>query len=176
MSPAPRGGRLRFLRAYAITSRPFSEVERELLANARSWLPSLAEHSRVEGSRLLSELGFDASLHARRVVGRASRPQRAKEITRVPFEVHADAGNGLYPAFVGQFEIAPIGPGKTHLSMTALFSPPPRLIRTMRDRALLHRVAEAAAAAFMERLKAQLEPPASALVAVALALAGIAIT
>ena len=151
-----RRGRLRFVRSYVILGRPFSEVESELVANTRHWLPSLGESARVATSRLLTELGYDGSLLATRVESKLGRPQRTKQMTCMQLEFQPDAGDGLRPVVVGQLEIAPIGPSTTHVGISGIVAVPHRLDREIADEATLHRVAEAAISKLLEQLTARL--------------------
>jgi hypothetical protein len=60
------------------------------------------------------------------------------------------------PLFVGEFEIAPIGPNSTQIAITAVYQPVAGVVRRIGDRALVQRVAEAAAREFMEQVARQL--------------------
>jgi hypothetical protein len=144
------------VRYYVILNRPSGEVEAELLANGRTWLPSIADDARVYGARLISTLGIGNAPLPSRVVVKLGRPRRGKGLTRVPIEITAEEGARLYLALVGQLEIGSIGPSITQLGITTAYQPQTRLVRTVGDRALLHRVTEASVRELMEQIRVRL--------------------
>ena len=156
MSPTERRQPLQFVRYYVILNRPSGEVEAELLANGRTWLPSIADDARAYGARLISTLGIGKAPLPSRVEVKLGRPRRARGMTRVPIEISAEEGTRLYLALVGQLEIGAIGPSITQLGITTAYQPPSRLIKAVGDRALLHRVAEASVRELMEQIRVRL--------------------
>jgi hypothetical protein len=161
LRPTQRRQPLRFVRYYVVLARPFSEVERDLLAGVYAWLPSIAEQARDYAVRLLTEVGLEKdSLSAGSVV-KLGRPRRTKQATRLPIEVRVAGRQGMHSLFVGQLEIAPIGPNATQIGIAAVYQPQWELqlagvVRRTGGRALVHRVAEAAAREFMEQIGVRL--------------------
>ena len=152
MSPTKRRQPLQFVRYYVILNRPPVEVEADLLATGRAWLPSIADDARAYGARLISALGIaNAPLPSRTEV-KLGRVRRAKGVTRIPIEITAVEGTRLYLALVGQLEIGTIGPSITQLGITTAYQPQGRLVRRVGDRALLHRIAEASVRELMEQM------------------------
>jgi hypothetical protein len=156
LSPTERRQPLQFVRYFVIINRPSGEVEAELLANGRTWLPSFADDARVYGARLISTLGIDNAPLPSRVEVKLGRPRRARGLTRIPIEISAEEGTRLYLALVGQLEIGAIGPSITQLGITTAYQPETRLIKAVGDRALLHRVAEASVRELMEQIRVRL--------------------
>lgn len=156
LRPTQRRQPLRFVRYYVVLARPFSEVERDLLAGVYAWLPSIAEQARDYAVRLLTEVGLEKdSLSAGSVV-KLGRPRRTKQATRLPIEVRVAGRHGMHSLFVGQLEIAPIGPNATQIGIAAVYQPLAGVVRRIGSRALVHRVAEAAAREFMEQIGVRL--------------------
>ena len=140
------------MRDYLIIGRPISDVELKLLANGSVWLSSIAEHARIHGGQVLSDLGFTSV--TKRIDVKLGRRRLTKGVTRLPIEVQIEAETGLHALFVGHFQIAPMGPHRTHVTMVAVYQPPNRLDGEIVDPALRQRVAEATVRDFMERLAA----------------------
>jgi hypothetical protein len=62
---------------------------------------------------------------------------------------------GLFPQLDADIEVASLGAGRTHLSISARYRPPMGVVGRMLDRALLHRVAEATIKDFLDRVGEQ---------------------
>ena len=167
-SPRRRRRDLRFVRHYVVVRRPFAEVERAMLSGASAWLPSIAEQARDHAVGLLLELGVERALLSGSSEVKVGRPRRTKQATRLPFEVWVGPAEGrsngagrksdyvLRLMFVGQFEIAAIGPNSTQIAVTASYQPLAGVLKAIGGGAVVHRVAEAAVREFMERLGTRL--------------------
>jgi hypothetical protein len=57
----------------------------------------------------------------------------------------------------GDIELAPFGPGASHLAMSGRYTPPYGGIGQALDRALLHRVAEATVRDFVQRVAERIQ-------------------
>jgi hypothetical protein len=68
----------------------------------------------------------------------------------------AAAQPGLFPSLDADLEVAPLGPERTQLAMSARYVPPFRAIGRALDRALLSRVAEATVKDFLDHVGAAL--------------------
>ena len=71
--------------------------------------------------------------------------------TVLPISWRPASGNRLLPALEADLEIAPLGPRRTQLAISARYDPPLGAIGQAIDRALLHRVAEATVKDFLDR-------------------------
>jgi hypothetical protein len=170
MNRSRRRRDLRFVRYYVVVARPFSDVERDILSGLSAWLPSIVESSRDHAVSLLVGLGVEKALLSASSQVQLGHARRTKQATRIPVEVFVapppseasgdGAGptspGGLHPLFIGQFEIAPIGPNSTQIAVAASYRPLPGVVKRIGGRALLHRLAEAATREFMEQLGARL--------------------
>jgi hypothetical protein len=143
-----------FLRYYLDLPMPFERAERALIAIPGSGLGSLAEQTEDQAERLLAEVGFTvAERRIEREVAIAFRePRRLGSRTLVPMTWEATGPDGLLPTLDGDLEVAPMGPNRTQLSISVMYTPPMGALGRALDRALLHRVAEATVKDFLDRV------------------------
>lgn len=145
-----------FLRYYVELPMPFARAERALIAIPGSGLGALVEETGDQAERLLAEVGFTvADRRIEREVAIAFRePRRLGSRTLVPITWEATGPDGLLPTLEGDLEVAPMGPNRSQLSMSAMYTPPMGALGRALDRALLHRVAEATVKDFLDRVAA----------------------
>lgn len=146
---------LHFMFARYFVELPISavEVERTLSRDPRQWLPGLAERANHRGDTLLAEVGFGEAVRIKRsVVVELGPPVRAGSKTVFPLGWAASGPAGLFPALDADLEVAPLGSGRTQLSMSARYKPPLGAVGRALDRALLSRVAEATLKNFLDRV------------------------
>lgn len=144
-----------FIRYFLDMPIPFETLEAELLAEPEVWLPGLARDAESRGERLLAEVGFavddDHRLDKQVEVG-FGEPYRMPEKTLLPMTWKATGAERLFPALDADVEVASLGPNRTQLSISARYRPPMGPLGRALDRALLHRVAEATAKDFLDRV------------------------
>ncbi|HEU4355584.1 MAG TPA: hypothetical protein VFT27_08350, partial [Actinomycetota bacterium] len=70
----------------------------------------------------------------------------------LPMTWRATGVDGLFPSLEADVEVASLGPSRTQLSISARYRPPMGALGRALDRALLHRVAEATAKDFLDRV------------------------
>ena len=70
----------------------------------------------------------------------------------VPLQWTSSGATGLFPSLDADLEVAPLGPGRTQLAMSARYDPPFGPVGRAVDRAVLSRVAEATLKDFLERV------------------------
>ncbi|MGZ8580919.1 MAG: hypothetical protein ACXWW9_06510 [Actinomycetota bacterium] len=129
-------------------------VEEALLRDPHSWLPGLAGEANFHGDALLAEVGFGDDVRvARRVAIEFGEPVRMPSKTVVPIRWSAIGASGLFPALDADLEIAPLGPHRSQLAMSARYVPPLGAVGRAIDRAVLFRVAEATLKDFLDRVK-----------------------
>lgn len=153
-----------FLKSVTDVSVNFEEVRAAMLRRPHPWLDGLAAAAGEEGDRLLVEVGLEVrgrelSRRARLEVGKAIATDR---IASLPLRLHVEDHEWLFPALEGSLDAAWLGPGRTHLALTAQYEPPFGVIGRAVDRALLHRVAEAVAQRFLEAVARRLAAPSAA--------------
>jgi hypothetical protein len=86
--------------------------------------------------------------------------------TVLPIRWQASELPGLFPALDADLEVAPLGPGRTQLAISARYAPPFGRLGKVIDRAVLSRVAEATLKDFLDRVadaivRSPALPPAS---------------
>lgn len=129
-------------------------VEEALLRDPHAWLPGLASEANFQGDALLAEVGFGDDVRvARRVAIEFGSPVRMPSKTVMPLRWTAAGASGLFPALDADLEIAPLGPHRTQLAMSARYVPPLGAVGRAIDRAVLFRVAEATLKDFLDRVR-----------------------
>jgi len=142
-----------FLRYFVELDLPFDVAERALLNAPEDWIPGIAAGARVRGERLLSDVGFGSALRIEKLVLVELSPAIQVETKLLlPLKWRPTGDKGLLPALEGDIELAPLGPTRTQLAMTARYTPPFGLLGRVADRGLLHRVAEATVKDFVDRV------------------------
>jgi hypothetical protein len=142
-----------FVRYYVELDLPFAVSDAALLSAPADWIPGLAIGARSRGERLLAEVGFGDDVRVERLVEvELHEPIRLEGKTLLPITWTPASGTGMLPALEGDVELAPLGPARSQLAMTARYTPPFGLLGRVADRALLHRVAEATVKDFVERV------------------------
>lgn len=145
--------------------RDFIDLPRSLelvsagINNDDRWLVPLAREAEEDGEALLSRIGPGVgSGRLSREVGIALGGWRARgEGIAVSVRWGAVEAGRLFPVFDGDLELAPLGPGSCRLVLMGSYTPPFGTLGWALDRALLHRVAESTARAFLVKLAQHLE-------------------
>jgi hypothetical protein len=140
-----------FARYYVELPLPTERVEQLLTEDPGSWLPGLAEHANRRGDDLLAEVGFGEKIRVARAVAiTVGEPVRAGTKTLLPLRWVPSGGAGLFPSLDADLEIAPLGPDRTQLAMSARYAPPLKAVGRVIDRVVLFRVAEATLKDFLD--------------------------
>ena len=84
--------------------------------------------------------------------GQGGQPVRVASKLVLPIRWTASGVSGLFPALEADLEVAPLGPDRTQLAMSARYEPPFGPIGRAIDRAVLFRVAEATLKDFLDRV------------------------
>jgi hypothetical protein len=131
------------------------EVENALSHDPRAWLPGLGERANHRGDMLLAEVGFGEVVRIKRtVVIELGQSVRSGGKTVFPLRWTSSGAAGLFPSLEADLEVAPLGPGRTQLAMSARYVPPFSSVGRAVDRAVLSRVAEATLKDFLDRVAA----------------------
>lgn len=132
-------------------------VESALLRDPQTWIPGHARTANFRGDTLLAEVGFGGDVRiARAVLIELGTPARMANATLIPLRWAAVEGPGLFPTLEADLEIAPLGPRRTQLAMSARYVPPLGVVGRAIDRVVLFRVAEATLKDFLDRVGATL--------------------
>jgi hypothetical protein len=122
-------------------------------ATTDDWLPGIARDANHRGDVLLAEVGFGDDVRiARQVAIDLGEVVRMPSKTVVPMRWQATGAAGLFPALDADLEIAPLGPHRTQLAVSARYVPPLGALGRAIDRAMLFRVAEATLKDFLDRV------------------------
>jgi hypothetical protein len=140
-----------FARYFVEIPLPPERVEQLLTHDPGSWLPGLAEHANQRGDELLADVGFGEKVRvAREVAITVGSPVRAGTKTVIPLRWVPSGVAGLFPSLDADLEIAPLGPDRTQLAMSARYAPPLKVVGRVIDRVVLFRVAEATLKDFLD--------------------------
>jgi hypothetical protein len=90
-------------------------------------------------------------------------PYRSASATRLPMTWRATGAQRLFPLLEADLEVAGLGATRTQLSISARYRPPMGPLGRVLDRALLHRVAEAALKDFLDHVGAAIATRARAM-------------
>jgi hypothetical protein len=135
-------------------SVPSEQAEGALLLDPESWIPDLAEAAGSVGETILIEVSLGALSRwvAKRIIVELGEPIHFPSRVVLPMTWRSPELDSLFPVFDADIELAPIGPSRTQLSVSARYSPPLGKIGRAIDRALLRRVTEAVVRDFVERV------------------------
>jgi hypothetical protein len=147
-----------FVRYFVEIDMPYIGVEAALIDGPERWMPGLARTAGDRGEQLLVEVGFGSHEHRleREVEISFGTPMRFPSQTVLPMSWRPTSGERLLPALEADLEVAPLGPHRTQLAISARYRPPLGAVGRALDRALLRRVAEATVKDFLDRVAAGL--------------------
>jgi hypothetical protein len=146
-----------FARYFVELPMESERVEAAVLRDPDGWLPGLAGSANHRGDALLAEVGFGDEVRiARTVTVEIGRPITMPTKTVVPLQWSAAGVSGLFPSLDADLEIAPLGPNRTQLAMSARYVPPLGALGRVIDRTVLFRVAEATLKDFLDRVRESL--------------------
>ncbi|HET9672500.1 MAG TPA: hypothetical protein VFQ40_06585 [Actinomycetota bacterium] len=143
-----------FARYFVELPLPPASVEDVLSSDPEAWLRPIAQRANHRGDELLADVGIGERRRVERTVQlRLGTPIRAATKTVVPFSWEAlGPTRGLFPTLDADLEIAPLGPARTQVAISARYAPPLGAVGRMLDRAVLHRVAEATIKDFLDQV------------------------
>jgi len=146
-----------FVRYFVHLEGAFADANAALLDDPADWLPDLVRETDAEGVHLLTSVGFGLGVHLRkRVEVVVGEPLTVPGRTVLPLQWSTGAEHSPLPSMEGDLELAPFGPGITHLAMSGRYTPPFGQVGQALDRALLNRVAEATVRDFVRRVAERL--------------------
>jgi hypothetical protein len=148
-----------FARYFIELPMPPERVTDALTRHPGTWVPGLAEQANLVGDTLLADVGFGDQVRiARRVLLELGDPIQTSTTTVIPLRWSATGSAGLFPSLDADLEIAPLGPARTQLAMSARYVPPMGAVGRAIDRAVLFRVAEATLKDFLDRVGDAIRP------------------
>ncbi len=142
-----------FLKSYTELRLDFATVRNAMLLRPPRWLDGLMDAAEEDGEHLLTEVGLSVGGHElrRRAWLEVGDPITSERVASLPFRMRVQDHERLFPALEGTLDAAWLGPGRTHLALSAQYEPPFGAIGKIVDRTLLHRVAEVVAQRFLGR-------------------------
>jgi hypothetical protein len=147
-----------FLKGVTELDADFGDVCAAMLGHPRGWLAGLVAVAGDEGDRLLVDVGLQVGGHelSRRATLEVGEPMTTDRVAMLPLRFPVEDHLRLFPSLEGSLDAAWLGPGRTHLALTANYEPPFGVVGRAVDRALLHRVAEAVVQRFLEAVAQEL--------------------
>jgi len=151
-----------FLQESVEVSRPFDEAQEHFVGDG-SWFAPLVRAAEEDGEALYFRAGplWAGAQVSRKVRVTLGPPHDRGEAIVVPISWRATTLPGLFPVLDGDLEVAPLGPERCRVTLSASYVPPFGDVGQALDRALLHRVAISTARAFLDRVADSLEGNAS---------------
>jgi hypothetical protein len=145
----------------SVTELPvdYGAVRATMSGSSRGWLTGLAAAAAGDHDRLLVEVGLAVGSHemTRPATLEVRQPVTlGTSVISLPFHLRMAEHAGLFPELEGGLDAAWLGPGTTHLALTAQYEPPLGLLGQAADGILLHRVAELVAQRFLEEVARRL--------------------
>jgi hypothetical protein len=141
-----------FLKSHTELAVEFDVVRHVLVECPGPVLAAAALEVQPYGERLLDEVGLRTLLGTP-----ASRPFvhvgdaiANERMASLPFQLRVEENGTLLRSLEGSVDAAWLGPGRTHLALSAQYEVPVAAVGSIVDRALLHRVVEAATQRFVE--------------------------
>src|SRR5262245_28867299 len=148
-----------FLKSVTELAVDFDDVRAAMLRRPHEWLAGPAAVAEADGDRLLVDVGLQVGGHeiGPRATLEVGEPMLTDRVVLLPLRLRVEDHQRLFPSLEGSLDAAWLGPGRTHLALTASYEPPFGVVGRAVDRALLHRVAEAVAQRFLEAAARELE-------------------
>lgn len=144
------------IRYYVDVHRSLEEVE-ELLAVSRDHLGAWASAAYRDGEQLRGRIGFGPGPLSKTVEIEVGDPMHGTETVTYPVVWRASGPAAIFPSMDAEIVIAPLGPGRTHITFQGRYEPPLDGVGKLIDRAAMHRVAESTVRHLMERLARAIE-------------------
>lgn len=126
----------------------------ESFYHAEKWLAQVASAAEEDGETLRLQIGptWGGGLISREVEVTLGQVRERGEARVVPLTWKATGLTGMLPVLNGDLELAPLGPQRCRLTLSASYQPPFGDLGLALDRALLHRVAQSTVRSFLARV------------------------
>lgn len=144
------------IRYYVDVHRSLEQVE-EMLAVSRDDLGAWASAAYRDGEQIRGRIGFGPGPLSKTVEIEVGEPMHGTETITYPVVWQVSGSAAIFPSMDAEIVIAPLGPGRTHITFQGRYEPPLDAVGRLIDRAAMHRVAESTVRNLMERLAAAIE-------------------
>jgi hypothetical protein len=143
-----------FVRYYVELAFPLGALEEAIERAPVSWMPIVAHEAESRGADLLTEIGSggEQAKVNKAVEVEVGSPRKAASRTILPMTWKASGSARLFPKLEADLELAPLGPSRTQLAISARYRPPMGAVARAVDRGALHVVAEATIKDFLDRV------------------------
>jgi len=138
---------------------PFADARAAFLGDPRSLLADHADAAYREGEQLswrLHPLTRHKWLGKRIVIDLGPPYERAGRLV-LPIHWWAPGATRLYPRLEADLEVAPVGDGRTQITLMGRYDPPLAVVGNAADRILLHHIAEASIRSFLVKIAGALD-------------------
>jgi len=151
-----------FLEDFADIARPI-EAARGYFVGDGQWLAPLASAAEEYGETLQLRVGpgWAPARVAREVLVTLGSPHDRGDALVVPIAWEPSELPALFPSLEGDIALAPRGPDRCRLTLSASYVPPLGELGRRLDRVLLHRVARSTVRSFLTRVVRSLEGESS---------------
>ena len=105
-----------------------------------------------QGEKLRTRIDPGSFLPAKEVEVRLGQPTGRSGSVLIPIDWKATGAGALFPTMSADLVLQKLGPGLTEVIFRGSYQPPLKGLGRLLDRALLHRLAEASAKAFLDQL------------------------
>ncbi len=144
-----------FVYYFSHIAGPFEEARALFEDHPQRWLPTFLEEAFERGEALRVAVGIGEGFRlSKDLLVSLGKFKRGDGKVSVPLDVRAEGHTSLFPHLWADLELARLGEGLTQLTLRGSYRP--GWVGEMRDRALLHRIAEAAVKDFVEQIAERL--------------------
>jgi len=147
-----------FVQDFQVVDQAFDAVAARLSGDADALLGGALDSASDEGEKLRVRVGPPGWPHLLAKSVQIDRgPVRVVDgRVLLAFSWSATSGGSLFPELDADLEAAPLGLGRTEVTLRARYEPPGGALGRSMDQILLHRVAESTLRAFLTRICDQL--------------------
>jgi len=151
-----------FLEDFADIARPIEAVRGYFVGDGQ-WLAPLASAAEEDGEALHLRVGpgWAPPRVAREVLVMLGSPHDRGAALVVPIAWEPSGLPALFPSLEGDIALAPRGPDRCRLTLSASYVPPLGELGRRLDRVLLHRVARSTVRSFLNRVAGSLDGESS---------------
>ncbi|HLF69961.1 MAG TPA: hypothetical protein VI541_03275 [Actinomycetota bacterium] len=146
-----------FVYYFCHVAGPFEKARAIFEDHPQRWLPAYLEKAFDRGDALRVTVGIgDGFRLSKDLLVSIGEIRKDEGKVSLPLDVKASGEARLFPHLWADLELARLGEGLAQLTLRGSYKPPLGWVGQMLDRALLHRIAEAAVKDFVEQIAGRL--------------------
>jgi carbon monoxide dehydrogenase subunit G len=147
-----------FVYYFTYIGRPYEALAPALSNGASQWLPGMVQSVYEAGEALRATVTVGNGIPlSKDVLVRVAQSQPGADHVVVPIRVTAAGPSSLFPRLEADVELAAVGADLSQLTLRGSYKPPLGAVGALIDRALLHRVAEAAVKDLVDQIARRLD-------------------